>query len=244
VEKNPILVDCNCRFDLEYGYNYDTADTLLTRAKKWNVSVIINIVNHLRLFHGAISLAERFPEIYIALGFSPTITYDWSYEHLDRLQYYLYRPKVVAVGEIGLDYSTEVSADEKRSQHTLFRKQLEMAISLDLPIIVSCINAYADLLSILHSTNWSKQRGLVCNFTGSEPEARELIASGFYISYSGRLTRSAPLQKTAKSIPLDKVLFESGYPLKNPPYPQKVKYNVRFSLNPAILLRIHPIRKR
>jgi len=219
------LVDTHFHFVLEYGYNFNTVATLISRAKELNVGAMVNISDHPQLFHGGVSLADRFPEIYTALGISPAMIEGWSSKHLEEVKYYLQHPKVIAVGEIGLDYSNNPTPEQRRSQHTLFSKQLDIATGLNLPVIISCSYAFDDLFAILRSKNWGKHMGVVHNFSGNEREAQQLLQAGLYVSYSGLLTRSPRLQKIAQSIPLDKVLLESGCPHTELPYPQRSTFN-------------------
>ncbi len=127
--------------------------------------------------------------------------------------------KVVAIGEIGLDYyyrpKTKTKLEEfKNRQKEFFTKQLDLAKELDLPVIFHCRMAHKDMIEILK--NYSGLRGVMHCFTGSIEEAQEYLKMGFYIGVNGIIFK-LPLDEVIKQIPLEKILIETDCPYLTPP---------------------------
>jgi len=136
---------------------------------------------------------------------------------------YLTFPHVVALGEIGLDFYYNYSPREV--QEEVFKKQLKVAIDLNLPVVIHCRDAYVRLAEILKEIahEW---RGMIHCFTGTREEMNPLVDLGFYISFSGIVTfRSATsLQQAAQTVPLDRMLVETDAPFLAP-VPHRGKTN-------------------
>ena len=144
--------------------------------------------------------------------------------------------KVVAVGEIGLDYKwarEHVTSNHKsvisnpegtleieiEKQKEIFRRQLGLAVTLDLPVIIHCREAEEDVLAEIQRYEETKKlRGVIHCFTGTEPFARKVLDAGFYISFSGIVTfpNAGNLRELVKEIPLDRILVETDSPLIAP----------------------------
>ncbi len=134
------------------------------------------------------------------------------------------RPRLVAIGEIGLDYHYNLSAPEV--QRDVFRRQIRVARELSLPVIVHHREAEEDLVRILEEERASEIRGILHSFTSDQTTAERALDMGFLVSFSGILTfkNAAPLREVARSLPLDRLLVESDCPYLAP-VPHRGKRN-------------------
>lgn len=165
-----------------------------------------------------VALLSRHPHLYGAVGIHPHETCHATEESLSALSDLAAKEKkVVAIGEIGLDYHYFYSP--KEIQKIWFEKQIEMAKELDLPIIIHDREAHGDTLSILKQHQSKKLRGIMHCYGGSVEMAKELIAMGFYISFAGPLVfpKSVRLKAVAEALPLEKMLIETDSPYLTPP---------------------------
>lgn len=166
----------------------------------------------------AAALANRYPKIYAAAGIHPQLAAE-----ADEAEYRAIRDmaekeaKVVAIGEIGLDYHYLYSPVDVQKE--CFARQIEMAKSLDLPIIIHDRDAHGDTLSILQEHRSPKLRGILHCYSGSYEMAEELLKLNFYISFAGPVVfpKSTKLKEVAQKLPLDRILVETDSPYLTPP---------------------------
>ena len=201
----------------------------LKRAKEAGVGKIITIGTSLASSKKAIEIAQKYSsddlQIFATCGLHPKD----AKSEIKRLHYNdilkllkslaLSSKKIVAVGECGLDYYPDTTADEKKFQSELFEAQIKLAADLNLPLVIHCRNAWDDLFSLL-STDYRLPTppGVFHSFTGNWHAAQKALELGFYISFSGIVTfQNAPeIQGVAKKIPLDRVLIETDSPFLSP----------------------------
>ncbi len=172
----------------------------------------------------AVRLADEWPSIYATVGVHPNDaakTDDHTFEHLKRL---LAHPKVVAIGEIGLDYHWGVP---KEQQLPVFIQQLAIASAARMPVVIHTRDAWTDTLDALR-THWAST-GLPCVlhcFTGNEQQTRECIDLGFYLAFGGVTTfpKSTSVREAARITPLDRLLIETDSPYLAP-VPHRGKRN-------------------
>lgn len=160
-----------------------------------------------------ISLAERYDYIYAAAGFHPEHAADVPENWECTLKELLAHEKVIALGEIGLDYHyPEPSRDV---QKRIFERQLEIALELDLPVAVHSRDACADTLEILKKYT---PRGVVHCFSGSPETAREIVKLGMYIGFTGVLTfkNSKKARAACAAVPIERLLLETDCPYMAP----------------------------
>lgn len=172
----------------------------------------------------AIELADRHSEIYLTLGWHPTEAGSYDETTEAYLRDKLRHPKVIALGEIGLDYYW--MSDPKEVQERVFHQQMALSKELDLPFVVHTRDALEDTLAIIKSQGVGLRGGIMHSFSGSWDMAEQFIELGMMISFSGVVTfkKSTELQEVAKKIPLDKLLVETDAPYLAP-VPKRGKEN-------------------
>jgi TatD DNase family protein len=179
----------------------------------------------------AIPFAERYPWIWASVGVHPHEASLLTAKHLDQMQHLVQHPRVVAIGEIGLDYFYDHSPREV--QQRVFRQQLELAAAAKLPILIHCrpsqnsANAWDDLLAILRD-EWAATGlgGVMHCFTGELEHARASLDLGFFLSFAGNLTypKAQNIRDAAAMVPLDRFLLETDCPYLAP-VPHRGKRN-------------------
>ena len=171
----------------------------------------------------AIDLAARHPNVYAAVGIHPENCDDFLPEHINVLRLLARQPKVVAIGEIGLDYYWAENLP-REFQQQVFRAQLELALELDLPVIVHDREAHGDSLAIVKE--YPALRGVFHCYSGSVEMARELLALGWYLGFDGPVTykNARKTVEVAEMAPLDRILIETDSPYMSP-VPMRGKRN-------------------
>ncbi len=193
-------------------------DELLNTLSGHGVGYIINNSTDLGFSaENCLRMSDAYSFCYTAVGIHPELVETQGLE-LDevRLSELVKRPKVVAIGEIGLDY--HYSADRKEQQKAVFRRQLELANELGLPVIVHDRDAHGDTLEIIRKV---KPKGSLHCFSGSREMALELIKLGMHIGVGGVITfnNARKLVETVQAIPLESILLETDAPYLSPvPY--------------------------
>lgn len=172
----------------------------------------------------AMELADSYEFIYVVIGWHPVDAIDCTEEDLQWIEELASHPKVVAIGETGLDYYWDKSPKEVQQQ--LFRKQIRLAQKLNLPIVIHNREATGDVVKILREENAATVGGVMHCFSGSVETARECIAMNFMISLGGPVTfKNAKTPKeVAKEIPLEYLLIETDAPYLAP-HPYRGKRN-------------------
>jgi len=188
------------------------------------VGNIVNIGTNLDNSLVSIRLASKIPEVYASCGIHPYDIrfYDDVDETLTRLEALLKENKVVALGEIGLDYHYDDS--DRDMQMVYFVKQLEMAKRLNIPVIIHDRDAHGDCMEV--TRRFPEVTGIFHSFSGSAEMATELVKAGWYISFSGPITyKNAKKPKEAcEVVPLDRILIETDAPYL-PPTPYRGQMN-------------------
>lgn len=172
----------------------------------------------------AIELAEKYDFIHASVGWHPVDAIDMTPEHLEWLKELASHPKVVALGEMGLDYYWDKSP--KEIQKEVFRKQIRLAREVKLPIIIHNRDATADIVEILKEENAGEVGGIMHCYSGSVETALECIDMNFYISLGGPVTfkNAKKPKEVAESIPLERLLVETDCPYLTP-HPYRGKRN-------------------
>ncbi|UCE96502.1 MAG: TatD family hydrolase [Candidatus Bathyarchaeota archaeon] len=186
-------------------------EKIINRARKIGVEYIVNIGFDLEGSRKGIELAEKHRGIYATVGIHPHNASTLDQSILDSLRKLSENPKVVAIGEIGLDYYRNLSPRE--AQKNAFKEQLLLAEELGLPVVIHDRDAHADILKMLSEFKGTTAAIMHC-FSGSKEMAKQCLKSGSYISFAGPVTfpNAFRLQEIAKWIDLDKVLLETDSP--------------------------------
>ncbi|MDE2019070.1 MAG: TatD family hydrolase [Patescibacteria group bacterium] len=213
-------------------------ESVLQRARDVGVKMI-NVGTQFSTSEAAIKLAERFPkEMWAAIGFHPAHAEDDDWHHdkneqaeaeaevfdVERLRKLAQHPKVVAIGECGLDYFREArerKPEVGEKQKNIFQAQIELAAELDKPLMIHCRNAFPDLIGILSSGSRlpASHSGIIHFFTGTPDDARALLDLGFSFTFGGVITFAQSYDEVIKLIPIDRILSETDAPYVAPvPY--------------------------
>ncbi len=186
-------------------------EKVVDRARRADVKHIVNIGFDLDGSRKATELAEKHRGVYATVGVHPHNASQLNEAVLDGLARLSEDPKVVAIGEIGLDYYRNLSPRD--AQKKAFEAQLFLAERLGLPVAIHDREAHADILKIL-SRFRGKMKGVMHCFSGSREMAEQCVKFGFYISFAGPVTfpNSRKLQQIVKEIDLDKILLETDSP--------------------------------
>lgn len=162
----------------------------------------------------AVALAQAHDFVYAAVGWHPEEADSWTDGSLAHIRALAAQPKVCAIGEIGLDYYWDAST--KAKQERMFRAQLELALELDLPVIVHDREAHGDSLRIV--CDYPQLRGVFHCYSGSVEMARELLAQGWYLGFDGPVTykNARKTVEVAEMVPLNRILIETDSPYMSP----------------------------
>lgn len=232
-----MLIDSHAHLEMK-DFDRDRG-RVIARAKEAGVMQIVTVATTVPDAHKALAIARQYEEVYVALGIHPHEAKDVTpadYEELRRLRR---EEKVVAFGEIGLDFYRNYSPREV--QVARFRELLRLGRELDLPIVIHDREAHEEILRILREEG-GRWRGVFHCFSGDLAMAREVLRMGFHISIPGTVTfkKSALQQEVVRAIPLEKILLETDAPYLAPE-PHRGKRNepalVRHTAEKVALLK-------
>ena len=208
-----MLFDTHAHYDAEQ-FDPDR-DEILAGLPGRGVSLVVNPGCDIPSSRAAVALAERYPFLYAAVGYHPENCGPWREEELEDLRQMAKHPKVVAIGEIGLDYYWEENPP-KELQQQVFRAQMALAEELDLPVIVHDREAHGDSLAVVRE--FPRVRGVFHCFSGSAEMAGELVRLGWLISFTGVLTykNARRAVEAARAVPLERIMIETDSPYMAP----------------------------
>jgi len=211
------LIDSHAHLD-SADFDADRDDTL-RRAQEAGVRALLTVGTGRRLdeIRGALRLSTQHDWIYAAAGIHPHDAKDFGEADFATLAQWMSEPRVIAWGEIGLDYHYDHSPREVQAR--VFRRQLELARAAKRPVIIHCRDAWQDCLRILES-DWrsSALGGILHCFSGTLAEARRGLDMGFLVSFAGNATypKAQGLRDVAREIPLENLLIETDCPYLAP----------------------------
>ncbi len=207
-----MLIDTHCHLDFP-EYDQDR-DEVISRAKEQGIGLIINIGSSLKGSLRAVELAQKYAPIYAAVGIHPHEADGFSPETEQAVRGLAKEKKVVAIGEIGLDYFKHYS--NPKNQLTVFTQLIKVAKDFNLPLVVHTRNAQPDTLRILREA--MPVRGVVHCFSGDEAFLQECLDAGFLISFTCNVTykKAENLRDVVKVTPLDRLLLETDAPYLSP----------------------------
>jgi TatD DNase family protein len=210
-----MLVDHHCHLDAP-DFAADL-DGVVLRARAAGVGLIVTISMHVRRLADTLKIAEAYPNVFCSVGTHPHYAHtelDVPVEEIVRLSRH---PKIVAIGEAGLDYFYDKSPRAAQAQG--FRKQIAAAQATGLPLVIHARDADADVAAVLEEEMARKPFSAVLHcFTSGPVLARRALAIGLYVSFSGILTfkKSDALREIAAAVPLDRLLVETDAPYLAP----------------------------
>lgn len=217
-----MLIDTHAHL-IDKSYNKDL-ESVLKRAREAGVEAIINVGYTLSLARKAVALAEVYAPLYATVGIHPHDAAGVPENYLEILQELAKKPKVVALGEMGLDFYRNLSPP--RIQEKIFRNQLSLAKELRLPVVVHDRDAHQKVLQILKEEKAGDPGGVLHCFSGDLRMARECFELGFHISVAGPVTynKASTLQEVVATCPRDRLLLETDCPYLTP-HPYRGKRN-------------------
>ena len=202
----------------------DDLDEIITRAKENQLKYIIVPATDIETSKQTIELTKKYDMIYGAVGVHPHDTKEWDNSWITQIEELAKNEKIVAIGEIGLDYYYDFSPKEKQIE--AFKSQIELAIKLNMPIIVHNRESDEDIMNIIRTYKGSGLRAQFHCYNGSTQDAKELVDLGHFISFTGNITfkKADTLRETLKSIPSRYLLTETDSPFMTP-VPHRGKRN-------------------
>lgn len=219
-----MLIDSHCHLDSK-DFEADR-DEVIQRALDAGVERMVVIGSE-----GAVELADKYPFIYATAGIHPHEAGKATDDRFKRIEELLAHPKVVAVGEIGLDYHYNFAPRDV--QQAVFIGQMEMAAAWNKPVVIHTREAWDDTFPLLNLC----PHGIMHCFSGGPIEAQRALDFGFYLSFGGMITypKALDIQEAARIAPLEKLLIETDAPYLSP-VPRRGKRN-----EPALIA--HTARK-
>ena len=218
-------------------------DEVVARAKEAGIKYIIVPATDIETAKQTLELTKKYDMVYGTAGVHPHDTKDWDSSFIPQIEELAKNEKMVAIGEIGLDYYYDFSPKEKQIE--AFKAQIELAIKLDMPIIVHNRESDEDIMNTIRSYKGSGLRGQFHCFNGSKEDAKELINLGHFISFTGNITfkKANSLRETLKNIPARYLLTETDSPFMTPvPHRGKRNEPAHVKLVAEKIAEVHNIR--
>ncbi len=199
-------------------------DEVISRAKKNEVDYILVPATDIKTSEQVIDLTEIYEMVYGAVGVHPHDTKNWDSSFIPKIEKLANNKKIVAIGEIGLDYYYDFSPKEK--QIDAFKAQIELALKLDLPVIIHNRDSDEDVMEIIRSYCGAGLKAQFHCFNGSIEDAMELVGMNYMISFTGNITfkKADNLRKILQHIPPENLLLETDSPFMTP-VPHRGKRN-------------------
>lgn len=199
-------------------------DEIISRAKQNDVDYILVPATDLKTAEEVIDLTERYEMVYGAVGVHPHDTKNWTSSLISKIEKLAKHKKIVAIGEIGLDYYYDFSPKEK--QREAFKAQIELALKLDLPVIIHNRDSDEDVMEIIRGYCGAGLKAQFHCFNGSLKDAMELVGMNYMISFTGNITfkKADNLRKILQHIPPENLLLETDSPFMTP-VPHRGKRN-------------------
>ena len=219
-------IDTHCHLN---DTSYEDVASVIEECRKQNIEKMICIGFDLESSIKAVELANTYDIVYAAVGIHPDEADSYNEEVEKRLEELaLNNKKVVAIGEIGLDYYWDKASHE--TQINVFKKQIELARKLNLPVVIHNRDAFMDTLDVVKE--YAPLKGVMHCYSGSLEMAHNYMKQGLHISFAGPVTfKNAKVPKeVAKEVPLDRILVETDCPYLTP-HPFRGKMNYPYLVN-------------
>lgn len=217
--KDLFIIDSHCHLDsLDYETRHKNVDEVIENAKARGVHHFISVCTTVGRFEAMKNLTAHRNDVSLSCGVHPLNVEDEPFDY-DKLFQFAQDPKVVAIGETGLDY--HYTPETKALQQSLFVQQIEIANKLNKPLIIHSRSARQDTMDMLEQNNAEKCGGVLHCFTEDWAMAKRALDIGFYISISGIITfrNAEELREVVRKVPLDRLLVRTDSPYLAPiPY--------------------------
>lgn len=227
-----MFIDTHAHLDFD-SYDEDR-EIVIQRAIENQVSGIITIGTDLKSSEQAVALAEKYASVFAAVGIHPSDCASAHYNDFEKIKELAQHERVVAIGEIGLDYY-HMHAD-KETQKNIFKKQIQLAKELNLPLIIHNRDSHDDMYEIISNEGAAETGGVLHSFSGDETFLEKILLTNLHISFTGNITfKKSTADALVVQTPLEKLLLETDSPFLTPA-PLRGKRN-----EPAFL--IHTAKK-
>ena len=223
------LIDTHCH--LTFDDLARDIDGIVARSRAAGVTEWITVGTNLQQNRKAIEFAERFENMYAAVGIHPHDAKTATAQMLAELKKIAQHKKVAAIGETGLDYHYDFSPRQRQKE--VFAEHLKIASELGLPVIIHCREAFNETMQILEEHRSTLEKVVFHCFSGSPEQAKVVLDKGFYISFTGVVTfKNAHIkQDAARIVPVDRLMLETDSPYMSPEPMRKQKVN-----EPALMI--------
>jgi TatD DNase family protein len=217
-----MLIDTHCHLDFDQ-FDPDREE-VIKRAFSQNVDYIINVGSDLRGSQACVELVKKHKNIYGSVGIHPHHAEETTKEDIAAIERLSYEQKIIAIGEVGLDYFDRQSADglieksKRKIQQEILTAFIQTALSRDLPLIFHCRNAAEDLLPIISEFLKKENKAVIHCFSQSRQVLKACLDQGIYVSFTGNITykNADPLRELIKYCPLDRMFLETDAPYLAP----------------------------
>ncbi|MBQ6462039.1 MAG: TatD family hydrolase [Pseudobutyrivibrio sp.] len=212
-----MIFETHAHYDDE-KFDPDRVELLSHLLRENNIGKIVNVGATFKGCKESIALAEKYDDVYAAIGIHPEEIDEINDEVIEWLRQNSSNPKVVAIGEIGLDYYWVKEEEQRAKQRLWFNKQMDLAKKLEMPVIIHSRDAAEDTLNTIKLYNNSHVKGIVHCYSYSKEIAMEYVKMGWYIGVGGVVTfkNAKKLVETVEAIPLESIVLETDCPYMAP----------------------------
>ena len=211
-------------------------DEIYNSFEQYGIQLVINNSCDMSTMTAGVQLAQKYEKVFATVGMHPHESKHFNQEFVSAMEQYAIDPKVVAVGEIGLDYYYDLS--DRQTQRDVFAQQIEIADKLHLPLTLHVRDAYGDAWDILSAQKKHLNSGVLWHcYSGSAEFARQAVRQGHYFAFGGAITfKNANKADVFEQVPFDRVLSETDSPYMSP---EPLRGRVNTPLNiPIIVAKI------
>lgn len=212
-----MIFETHAHYDDE-KFDPDRVELLSHLLRENNIGKIVNVGATFKGCKESIALAEKYDDVYAAIGIHPEEIDEINDEVIEWLRQNSSNPKVVAIGEIGLDYYWVKEEEQRAKQRLWFNKQMDLAKKLEMPVIIHSRDAAEDTLNTIKLYNNSHVKGIVHCYSYSKEIAMEYVKMGWYIGLGGVVTfkNAKKLVETVDAVPLESIVLETDCPYMAP----------------------------
>lgn len=233
-----MLIETHCHLDYLQA---EPLEEIRRKIQEAGISKVVTIGVDPQNLDKVFELAQKYPEVYFTQGVHPHDAKEATEAEYDKVRTRANHPKMIAVGEIGLDYHYNNSPPEV--QKKAFETQLQIACDSNLPVVIHTRDADEDTKAIIKNfSSRLKSKGVVHSFTSSKELAEFVLSEGFYIGFNGIITfkKAENVQEVVKITPIDRILFETDSPFLTP-VPHRGKENAPFYL-PLVAAKVAELK--